>query len=171
MARELKVGTKSTCRTCGQEVAWLPPNPDWPYSKHWIHTSNKERACDPDQEWLRGKWAEPTSYCTVTKADYSGPCHSPAVDDELFMCGPHAKKEIEYRQAQERRSENSGLDEGIKAFLEPLCQHVNDFYDLDARMELYDWSQTSRTGRRYTGYVVVNPAKLVELLKEIEDVF
>lgn len=171
MAKPLAVGTESTCRSCGKAVAWLPPDVDWPYSKFWIHLDSKEKHCDPTAEWMASTRAQPTGYCEVMKADYSGPCHATVVDEELFMCGPHAKKERQFREKAETRTENQGIDNTLRNFLEPLCNHINDFYELEARMENFEFGEANRLGRRLTGYIVVNPAKLVELLKEIEDVF
>jgi len=172
MAKALKVGTTATCRTCGSEIVWKPPVEDMPWSVRWLHEDN-EVTCKgtADEEWMTATRASPVEFCTQNKADYSGPCHAAVVDEETFMCAPHAKKEHEYRNRREADAENNGIEKTLREFLEPLCAHLNDFYDLGARIEEWDYHQARVNGRRTTGYIVVNPAKLVELLKEIEDVF
>lgn len=190
--KPLEIGTKDECRHCEAVVMWGPPDPELPFTKAWYHPEreledseflNHRVYCEPppppdeDRDIIRRSWhrqkAEPKSWCLVEKADYSGPCHAPVVDDELFMCGTHAKKQREYLERQESSLEAQGIENTIREFIDPLVDHLNGFYELEARPELFDYGSEAyrRSNRRYSGYIVVNPAKLVDLIKQIEEEF
>lgn len=176
--RVLEVGTKDECRFCDMPLVWGPPDPEYPFDKMWYHPhrpieddwEKSQIFCYDISEGSEGRWArkvgQPKAFCTVMKADYSGPCHAPVVDDELFMCGTHSKKEHQHLRSMEASAEKRGIQRTMHDFLEPLCDHLNGFYDLEARAE-----RTGTYGGEYTGYLVVNPAKLVDLIAKIEEEF
>lgn len=175
MAKKLlEVGTKDECRHCEMPVVWGPPDPDAPFVKAWYHPDRpvendwarskvfcEDQPDDSEQRWAR-KIAAPKSYCVVPKGD-DRICHASVVDEELFMCGTHSKKEREFLRRSEAYDEQKGLQQALRTFLDPLCDHLNGFYELEARPE-GDY-------RGYTGYLVVNPAKLVDLISKIEEEF
>lgn len=183
--KPLEIGTKDECRSCDMPIVWGPIDVESPFHKSWYHPHRRSEVeevevkfCSSEVQddefasWKRTS-AKPKSYCYEMLSDYSGHCHASVVDDELFMCGIHSKREREYLAQQENRSESVGVERTIREFIDPLCDHLNGFYDLEARPEKYELNSYGHrnSGRQYSGYIVVNPAKLVDLIKQIEEEF
>lgn len=178
--KKAKIGTEGTCRHCEATVLYGNPDPDVPFYVQWFHPLRKlpdgvrlrdlifceEEKPDGKEDWLNNRTtAEPREWCLEQKADYSGLCLSPVGDNDLFMCGIHAKKEYERLEGLEASSERKGIQQTLRDFVDPTVAHLNNYYELEARPE----RENQRYYGDYTGYIVVNPAKLVELVRRIEE--
>lgn len=124
------------------------------------------RAC-PDPDWLSRKGygsknqAQPSTFCDESTENTSH-CHRPVKDEELFMCGLHARHKRSEMLRTEQWSVRNDLNDHIEYELKPIIDHLNEFWQLEARME-----RSPGLGpflSMWSGKIVVDPVRLMEIL-------
>jgi hypothetical protein len=172
MPTTLTPGTIANCRSCNEPIVWQIEDTEISWRRRWVHQATKIARCDASEEsdWQADR-AQPKQFCIqhVDSGSYydNYSCHRNVTDAELMMCGIHARKKREAMREDEKLSESAALDQTVLDHLEPFIEKLNVFYELDARVHINEYARYGQ--QRYTGYVVVNPAKLQELLNRIEE--
>lgn len=170
--------TTDPCLHCQGELKWGLPDgieiSTW-NKPLWFHTVNGKRACplpdDPGGISLDHR-AKPIHYCDAKVQEYNAICNRPV--REYGKCGIHSKDAKAEWEREQAIKDLERQDQYVEEALGSIIQHWNEFYDLDAKLqETQGWNDYKyRIGQaRYTGYVVVNPARFAELLKKIEEEF
>lgn len=137
----------------------------------------RERLTDSTGKMREDKFVSPTSaspreFCmeSVDGGSYysSSTCHRPVKDEELLMCGIHASHEHKRRKGQEEFNSKMDMNQAIVRALGPIIDELNDLWDLDAEIEYKGYGYSSGS---YTGKIIVNPGRLVEILNEKVETF
>lgn len=128
-------------------------------------------ACQ-DPEWLKltREWrppvhqAQPKDFCDE-RTENTSHCHRPIKDEELFMCGLHSRHHRERKMREQQEEIKRNVQGHIVSELGPIVDRLNDFWNLRAAME-YDTGLFGARERGYTGKVVVDAVRLMEILDE-----
>ena len=167
-------GDTDPCLHCQETLIFQVPEERAWQKAYWVHKGSGEVFCaERDHQTEGARRAKPVHYCDAKLADYSGEtCNRPV--KEFGRCNIHNKDARAEFEAQKRINELLEQDHYVQDTVGPLIEYWNTAYDLDARLEeQHDGnSYRYRNGKaRYTGYVLVNPARLADIMTKIEEEF
>lgn len=177
----VQYGDHDVCVNCkGQLTFDIPPAlKERPWGRMrpvWYHDVTGLAKCGDPENREDDRHANPVHWCDakLTGNDRYGEICNRSVK-EYGRCGVHMEDARKQYEREQKINELMQQDEYVEEELGSVVESWNVAYDLDAHLEetvSYRKGSTYhyRSGyARYTGYVVVNPARLNELMKNIEE--
>lgn len=168
------IGARDYCRNCGKIIELMKG--EGLYQMHWEHQVTKSHVCEKDdiKETAVKHRAQPENWCWESMAGgswYSPFCGRRVKNKELYMCGIHASHKLRADAKAEAESEHYDLNRHIESEVWKICNELMEEWgeDLEAR----PFSHLDRiTGLyTYTGQMVVNPARIKEILDSLQETF
>lgn len=181
----VETGDTDTCRHCKEKVVWdytpdqkeIIESRPWAtrYKMVWHHVGTGIVKCGDPENREDDRRAAPVHWCTARLSGdrYGETCNRPV--KEYGACGTHREDAKRHWENEQRIDELMQQDKYVEEELGSVVEMWNTLYDLDAKLDVTPYYRRNsdanyRSGQaKYTGYVLVNPARLADLMSKIEE--
>lgn len=170
-----RVGTRDYCTECGKIIelkrseyrsdVWHHVDPD--DLEFPARCINEDFTGKDGTFWSRSRAANPKNFCweSIETSWYSDRCTRPVTNLEFGMCGIHGNAEKKRTQRQRENEQRRELSAWVSQEVGALMDRMKEEYDLDAELH-YNSSQST-----YSGKIIVDPVKLMEILEQTDEEF